>query len=379
MTESKDRRKTGQSEMDSSNDDERKLRRLILDQEWDQVRKLCSDDPKVVMTQDNEGRTPLHHVCYVPSAPADVVDMIASVWPEAISTSDWKWGDTPLHTACRNSQRTSSVVFALLRYCGEEGVLATNRLGSTALHSACSSNGMLAVCQALVQANPLILTKLGHQGESALDALWQLYVQSIPGHLAVAAILKGCKEPGEGHFDRFWNKVKYLSLKRYQLMESCPDSVNSADPDASYLAHALLQWNAPIRLFHIALTIEHSIANAVDRFGNTPLHILVERRPFAFKDREAIVALLAVSHQPAAVFNEDGFSPLTLAIIHKLSWDEGLEEIILAEPSLLQQRDPRYDLYPFLLAATCGGRAAIDTTYRLLSAQPDLVDSTVTD
>lgn len=354
-----------------------KLRRLILDQEWEQVRILCRDDPASIRTQDPEdGRTPLHHACFVTSAPADIVETIASAWPEAISISDSAWGDTPLHTACRNSQRTSSVVFTLLRYCGEDGVLATNRLGSTALHSACSSNGMLAVCQALVRQNPLVLTKLGYQGESALDALWQLYLQSIPGHLAVAAVLKGHAVADEGHLGRFWSKVKYLALERYKLTNSCPDDVKTLDSDLSYLAHALLHWNAPIRLFHMALRLEPNIALAIDKFGNTPLHVLIERRPFPFKDREAIGAILEASHHPAAVINRDGFSPLTRAITNKLAWNEGLEEIMLAEPSLLQERDPEHDLFPFLLAASFGGRTAIDTTYRLLCAQPDLVAST---
>ena len=123
----------------------------------------------------------------------------------------------------------------------------------------------------------------------------------------------------------------------------------------------------------MALKLNPSFAAKADSNGNYPLHHIIIRRPFRVKDVEIISKLLEAYPDAAGIRNNEGSAPLFIALKEKMGWEEGLGEIIKADSDTLSSRDMDTALYPFLLAASVGGRVAVNNTYNLLIANPHLI------
>jgi Ankyrin repeats (3 copies) len=346
---------------------------LIEDQRWDEAyeRFLAAPDETRKIVNPSLGWTKLHWLCNVGSAPQSLIELVASLYPEAIALPDNRYGDTPLHMLCRNSVTSADNVKILLSHLSDvsEGILIRNRFGGTALHSASNHNAVLEVLQELITANPRILRVRTREGIHAVGALWHSYLQTIPGYMIIARILEG-ETVEEAHFDRFWKKVEYLSTEAFLQRETCPPHVNDR---IDFVLHGLIQCNLEINAYKVAIKINPSSARASDVNGNLPLHLLVENRPFRLKEKDGIVATLVAYPDAAQIPNHAGDLPLMIAIRNKIPWENGMDEILNAATNVVRRRDGVTGLYPFQLAAAVGGRAAVDTTYHLLLTQPDLL------
>jgi hypothetical protein len=53
----------------------------------------------------------------------------------------------------------------------------------------------------------------------------------------------------------------------------------------------------------------------------------------------------------AKFINKRGYLPLHIAVEHGVTWDEGVEALIKAEPSALTSRNMESQMFPFMLAA----------------------------
>lgn len=232
-------------------------------------------------------------------------------------------------------------------------------------------NAMLSVLQQLVHANPCILQKRTIDGTSPIRALFFPYTKTIPGTLAVASVLNGGVVT-EGHFERFFNKVVFLATEFYKQRPLCPTgdimTINN------YVVHGLLHDSTPLNLLKVALLKNPEWAKPIDSDGNTPLHLLVERRPYRLKESEAIHAVIDAYPDAAKISNKNGDRPLFIAIRNKIPWRNGLGEILTADPLALKCRDVETGLYPFQYAAVVGGPGGLDTTFEIISSLPEVVN-----
>jgi len=230
-------------------------------------------------------------------------------------------------------------------------LLLKNRFGGTVLDSACGSQAGLPVIKAIVQANPsIILERTKPYNHTALTSLWHSHLQSIPGHMQIARILEG-DEVTEGHFQRFWDKVEFLaceSFKRSGLMPEGEDTMK-------YILHGLIHLWVPLNALKVA----------------------IKRKP---ELTVQLIKELLVAHPKAAgERNKEGHTPLFIAIRDRMGWDDGLGELVYADVDVLSSTDKETGLFPFLLAASLGGKVAINTAYQLLCAKPHLVKAAVED
>jgi hypothetical protein len=211
---------------------------------------------------------------------------------------------------------------------------------------------------------------------------------------------------------RFWEKVEYLVVQRFLLSNACPTEllqhsreVQDNDEDAEkdrnrqrqkFILHGLLQCNAPVKMINLCLCVHPISSTAVDRHGNTPLHILLQNRPYhhgMYKNNEYESIHWCVRTYPlaAGMVNHQQFVPLQLAIMNKISTASGVYDLLLnAAPNTIHSRcatPPGTDeatgafegigLYPYQLAAIQNGTSlqSINTIYYLLLKEPSLLDT----
>mmetsp|Transcript_14577 Transcript_14577/g.34987 ORF Transcript_14577/g.34987 Transcript_14577/m.34987 type:complete len:384 (+) Transcript_14577:104-1255(+) len=371
---------------------------MIGEARWQDLVVYFDENPEEAkhIVNPAHGRTMLHLLCSVGACPWYLIKKVAELYPKAITLQEKRYGDTPLHLSCRNSQVTIKKSIGLLesmeRYEKQQelerkeplatpggvdeqrphfsrpvgGVLVRNRFGGTPLHSACNHNAAFEVIQALVSADPRIVSVTTHDNIPPIATLYTSYIQTIPGYMAVAKALKGEDQSGAGHFQRFWRKLAFLAtcyLGQTRVL----------DPGRLILHGLLRSGNLQINFYKLPLKHDPSLAKVADEDGNLALHLLVERRPFRLKEREAIESTLQAHPEAVHARNNSGDFPLILAIRNKIPWRNGLDVLVKTGPTTVQKRDPMTDLLPFQLAACEGGNVALDTTYKLLTVQPDLL------
>ena len=348
---------------------------LIEEQAWGEFQERLTAEEAQRIAIPCKGWTRLHQLCSIGSTPRHIVEHVANLNPQAVTLPDTRYGDTPLHLAARNSQKSAAKINHLLACIdggdGQEkqGVLIRNVFGGSALHSAVNHNAVLEVLQALVVANPRILSVHTHDGIHPISALYTAYIQTISGYMAVARLIKGetVENAAEGHFGRFWAKVEFMAT-----VDQPPTTEHNKE---RMVLHGLLQAQILVNFYKLALKWDPTLATVPLTRGDLPLHVLVERRPFRLKEKEAIEATLQEYPQAASVRNDNGDLPIFLAIRNKMPFGNGMDAILEASRSSVMQRDPETKLLPFQLAAAVGGKVAVDNTFHLLLTQPDLLSA----
>jgi hypothetical protein len=352
----------------ANGEDERNIFDWIREANWEAVSSIITNTPEAASLIDPvSGRAPLHKICSIGSCSEELIQLVVSAAPDMIRHVDKVYHDTPLHYMCRNSQKTNGKIRILLQYATPEDVLIRNVIGGTCLHSACGHNAILGVLEQIVRKNPAVLKVSTFDQIPPIRGLFFSYTQSIPGVLAVGKLLKG-RPVEEGHWERFWAKASFLALEYYKLTTACPTPPERITQD--YVAHGLIHSSAPLNLLKIAFKLRESCARAVDRNGDTPLHLLVERRPYRLKEREALQSALEAYPEAAGMDNLDGHPPLLLAIKNKIPFENGVSDILRSDMTVVSRQDTETHLVPFQLAAAVGGPEALNTTFSLLSALP---------
>jgi ankyrin repeat protein len=354
---------------------EQRLDSLIERQEWDAAAETFREYPAICCRKHrHHGWTKLHWLCSLGGTPDHILDFVASLYPEAVSMQDTYIGDTCLHLVCRNSQFSANKLQNLLKNCVAvaDTVLIRNRMGGTALHSAANHNAVVSALELLVDANPTVLQVTTYEGVHAVTALWLAYVQTIPGHMTVVRVLNGETVESQS-FERFWCKVEYLATRYFAMSTVCPEKLEQ-ERLKDYVLHGLFQCSVPINLVKVCLKFRPASAHAVDAAGNFPLHLLIENRPYRLKEREAVEACLEANTTAAGIPNRAGDVPLQIAIRNKIPVPNGIDLLLASSPCTVRYKDSATGLYPFQLAATQGSNASsVNTTFQLLTTQPDLV------
>lgn len=387
----------------------------ILKRNWSLALDRCQTHPRDAKhVNERTGSTPLSVACSMGSVPDELVHDIVSAYPKAVIMQDYYNENTPLHWQANNCQKSLYKISLLVHTFQQQrnknlqtqngktpvnfqqklDKTLRNKYGKTPLHIACSCNAILPVFHILVTAYPGLLKIRDYNGRTPLTILWNSYISTIPGHLAIASFLQNENSDNyqdtNNHFDRFYEKVRYLMADthidteidhrfgndnhKHMHTDSQQLFHDSSNREQKYLGHAILFKNSgPFDLFKLAVKREPILARVADSNGNNLLHILVMRRPFWKKDFDAISFLLDAFPGAATKYNHFGLTPLYLAIESNLSWTEGLKELMYAAPSVLERRDPRTNLFPFMLAASMNKKISLDSTFELLCANPDIV------
>ena len=321
----------------------------LMGQDWDKAIYWIKTNPSLVSYQHRGGLSPLHLACLRGSSPLCVIQHLVEAYPNAVNIRTvHKLQDTPLHMQSRNCQRTSSKIKALLPYADTSIV---NRLGHTALHTACGTNAVIDVLEDFIAKDETLLNVLDVNGQTPLDALWEGFLGSVPGHLRVHRILRGDTHGIGGTIERFWDKVRLLVLKR------------RAQPHE--LVHAMVQLNVPSKMVLLGLRLDPQMASLCDSDGNYLIHtMLLCRFPF----RREIFDLVSTSERLLAC-NKQGDTILSLAIKNQMV--EYIAPSIRLAPALLTQQDCYTRLYPFQLAATYD--CSLTLIFSLLIEQPEPV------
>lgn len=327
----------------------------ISQQAWSKCLLLLRSNPELARYQHHRGGLlPLHRACSRGSTPHSIIEALVEAYPPAVNfQTPSNLCDTPLHMQSRNSQRTCSKIKTMLLFANAE---ITNRLGHTALHTACGSIAMIEVLQALIDQDESLLEVKDIYGQTPLIALWESFLQSIPGHLTVARILKdGDDAPLTQSFLRFWDKVRLLVLR------SCTDY------PSDLLGHAMLQVGAPTKMIQVAMKMDSELATRIDEDGNTLLHKMIQCRRAFEKNlfRSAASARLSLMRR-----NRNGDTILTLAI-QGTGMVDYIPIISHACPELISEQDLQTQLYPFQQAAA--ENCSLDVIYSLLLEQPQVI------
>ena len=112
----------------------------------------------------------------------------------------------------------------------------------------------------------------------------------------------------------------------------------------------------------------------LDRHGRTALHVAMElQRPD--EDWSGIIYHLLHdedngSPECASIQDKDGRYPLQIAAESGLSWFGGLEDIVVANKSILECRDDVTNLFPFMLSAASGDDVDLDSIFELMRNCP---------
>jgi len=357
---------------------QKSLFELIEDSNWPGLRTALKERPEEIKELDRiRGSTVLHKLCSLPPTPHDIFKEVVELYPQATKIQERKYGLTPLHTLCYYSQRSTSKVKIVIDKMEPQDLLIRNFFGGTPLHSACSSHAWIPVIELLVQANPnIVLARTHEYKHTALTALFHCHLQAIQGHMQVARILQG-EQVEENHFAKFWKKVVFLATEAFKL--SHPDFVADMKPEdvENYALHGLMSLLAPgsadLNLYKVGIKQNSEWAKYADPSGNYPLHNIIIRRPFRVKDIELIEMLCQCYPEAASKKNNEGRSPIDIALRERMAWDQGVGALVKAQPEILSSQDLETGLFPFLLAASLTGKVAVETTYQLLSANPHLV------
>lgn len=441
------------------------IERLIDHERWDDVYIEFTNNPEqtkrvVDIANRRISWTYLHWLCNIPNTPDNLVELVSSLYPNAIIMPDTQYGDTPLHIICRSSQMNSNKIRIILQYCpkmnnnnnintntntnninecsvvinshhhqqqqqhGEEqvehdnnnnnntttptllllsDVLIRNVFGGTALHSACNHNAILDTLYVLVNANPNILKIRTREGVHVISALWNAYINTIPGTMTIARILNennikntvteiddtttaannhlSLDDDSYMKFQRFWKKVEFLATELYFLTQQQQhegnieeDTTGNMNNRNMYVLHGLIRSGVPINMYKVALKVNPNYARIIDiNTGNYPLHIILNNRPYRLKEKDAIISTINAASNIVNITNNEYDTPLLIAIRNKIPYNNGIDIIINDAIDTICIKDYNTNLYPYQYAAIQGGKVAIETTYQLLCKRPDLL------
>lgn len=202
-------------------------------------------------------------------------------------------------------------------------------------------------------------------------------------------------------FTHFWDKIicilsfhesRIQAEKKHEGCESPPkyqvDKNSSFINDRKELLHHVCALICPMpTLVQFILRLYPHQTLERDSGGNLPLHhtilalrlqnIVLERCPGKnSKGIQVFRDVLASNTTAASVPNKDERYPLFLALENPiLSWEDGLDALVSADPSKLRTTDVSTHMYPFMLAAAEDREdiLGINVVFLLLKRCPEVV------
>lgn len=363
----------------------------------DAIRSLLKAYPKAAKKRDFEGSTPLHFACHYGIRSIEVLQLLIDACPAAIHRRDI-YGRSPLWHAVE--KRSSIDVLSLLLQADPSTALlplvpaSVRRKGGTANQEFLSYRSMRQTSST---------RKAPTSGKEQSQGQWNNTIPSssppaTPLGLAwKQATYMNAHKRGRGRNKAGWNKAVLLLKAAYHhnsLEKKLCTTSMSIDFSVDNILHAALALHAYIPSSIIPFILQKYPEQAFERdqFGRLPLSIALSVHcSSTWSRREAIVQLLNINPNAARMPSTDGRQPLTIALKNGMTWNEGIEDLIKANPKSLHAIDETTSgLYPFMIAAcepapTRSGPISesshndaktVETIYKLLRNAPDLVATT---
>lgn len=396
------------------------LLNLTWERNWLSVVHRCETYPEEAScVTENWGRTALHLAMFNQGCPCYVGEALLKANPHAILVLD-KSGYTPLHYACFFRHGTTDLIpilcTAAVQMERATGALFYKKPGTdvakyqekaqSPLFLACKRYAPLETMRTLVSAVDR-QSKVGHWiapitgGEpywfdyvhpsvrSPLVALWdqkylvpllnsdtrmrmkEIVLEVVNGTIVDAGDVPSTS-PDKDFFE-FWRKSVLLLVASHDRANHS-NGENDGSGNSFVMLHAVATLRLPIpQLVQVVASVFPEDAAQRDVNGFLPLHHIIrliqEFDPVTIKSMFS--ALLAAYPAGASTTAANGELPLVTALKLGMSWDEGVEDLVMSAPEVLQVRGKITHLYPFLLAASRD--ASTDTIFRLLTCAPELV------
>eukprot|EP00979_Chaetoceros_neogracilis_P002108 scaffold375_cov299-Chaetoceros_neogracile.AAC.27 len=155
------------------------LFQVCLDEKWPEVRDYLSSDAAEeekksnVMYRGDNGRTCLHHACYL-GAPDDIVKAMVDIAGKELVMMIDKNDRTALHRACWNVA-SYNIIKMLINVGGKDLVMAKDNDGDTALHDLCRRIKKHTKAYKIIKLilkvgdNNLLLSTKNHDGKTPLE------------------------------------------------------------------------------------------------------------------------------------------------------------------------------------------------------------------
>ena len=312
----------------------------------------------IISTRD--GETLLHWFCSHRGIPITVIEILL----RQLSTSyditkmilkrDTFFRGHCLHLVCSSSCKFSAAkLLLLLSYMSDQDaqkvMLKLNVFDHTVLHVAMMNDAVFDVIRTIVSIQPKTL-QFSPKGVYPVHELFRSFRDEIPGKMAIKQLLNDDGDDNE-YFARpsldtfdiswnkenselqlFWEKVEYLAIQSFTRSDACPThlsnwslegGINEKDEKHNerrkYILHGLLQCDVPIKLFKLCLCLYPISATAIDRHGNTPLHILVQNESLLHgclnEIYESIQMCITTYPTATGITNDQQFIPLHCAIL----------------------------------------------------------------
>jgi hypothetical protein len=301
------------------------------------IKLIVQSDPSVTFIRDEDKKFPLRRALERRIDNPDVIRMLCTS-PEAVQEID-AFGLNCLTLVLDQWVATPSLVNPTI----------IQILLETAPNAAADA-GKDKSGKQLSRINPVKLCY--HQFELAVRN-WEYFVGSRSGRVV---------ERAADLVDPWW-KVLLMILE-----------ATTAQAAWSPLATALETDAPPIVVKHL-LKDRPECVRLVDSEGHYPLHLACMKQ---WKAKEEILnMILAADPSMAAITDPDSRYPLNLACECGGVSSLFFVSLVRAYPSALTVMDPKFQLYPFLVAAACASESDGDertgAAFELLVAAPDLL------
>lgn len=309
--------------------------------------QLVDAFPPALSLETRSGFTPLHLA--VTLGDASIVSFILDKYPDAVRSQS-SVGRIPLHLA------TTPEIVNLLFDKDPTGMGATDKFGNTPLHlAACHTAYSPAVVESLLEKQPdyLFVFNLlnysplkGAIHNTVLKSTQEQDIDRVPTEFAIA-----------------WRKLKICLLA----------VANSRGCESGRFLHICMATLQEESLLKFAIEQYRDDVCKTDVCGRYPLHIAAmnQNMPGAI-----IRCLLREYPTAASICDTDSKLPLHYAAYSGRDFDDGLKDLVSANPLAVTVPGRQNNLFPFMMAAE-GELTSIDSVFGLVQADPNVLQGCV--
>ena len=370
---------------------------LVLDMNWPAVIRHCHNHPQDALFQEGDTQeTPLYLACQW-NPPTEVLQVLIATNPQALKVTAREHRDLPLHMLCRYAATPLEAIQACVTSY-PASAFQTTKYGKTALYVLWDHGrpdcmkGAAIVTAALGEESPPPSNQYTSEEQQKVQIFWEKM------EVLVEAVARTRQQSLDYHKDSVVLTSDSVTFPTVDdaatpANENNHDGSKSNDLEVLYHVHAAVflgTLGCPDEVLEYICRRYPRQVSQRDKTGQLPLHLAVgprqwssSRRKYKPREQASIKLLLQIYPEAATqqfyatvggngegssmdnsphtqatkgVFHnynnhDNGRYPLHIALVHRHTWEGGVQELFEAAPGILSAREPLTQLYPFQLAA----------------------------